>query len=80
MQSDRYYILDTNIPFEEDPLRYGGSIRESETKFWIDLCREFQLPYTVVADGNRTEFVRQNILYHLEYDLEACALSNYERR
>lgn len=79
-QSDRYYILDTNIPFEEDALRYGGKVRESPTKFWVDLCREFQLPYTVVADQNRTEFVRQDILSRLEYDPEAYTLAEYERR
>lgn len=47
-KSDLYIIMDTNIPFEEDVLRYGGSKRESDTQYWVDLCEHYDLNYVVV--------------------------------
>src|SRR5699024_10101779 len=36
-KADVYYVLPDDIPFEVDPLRYGGDRRESEIKLWTDL-------------------------------------------
>ena len=37
-QRNTYYVLrSNNIPFEKDPLRYGGDVRESTDEFWYDL-------------------------------------------
>jgi HTH-type transcriptional repressor of NAD biosynthesis genes len=48
MKSDLYLITQSNIPFEEDPLRYGGDKRESDDQYWIDLCKKYGLNYRVI--------------------------------
>lgn len=53
LKSDLYIIPQSNIPFEEDPLRYGGDERESQDQFWIDICEEFELPYVVLQSSSR---------------------------
>lgn len=54
--SDLYIITQSNIPFEKDPLRYGGDKRETPDEFWIDLARNNSLNYHVLEEktlGNR---------------------------
>ena len=52
LKSDFYIVMNDGIPFEPDPLRYGGDKRESGMQFWIDILDEFKLPYYVVQrDG-----------------------------
>jgi HTH-type transcriptional repressor of NAD biosynthesis genes len=48
LKSDLYLITQSNIPFEPDPLRYGGDKRESDDQFWIDLCEKHELNYKVI--------------------------------
>lgn len=43
--------MNDGIPFEADPLRYGGDKRESGMQHWIDILEEFDLPYYVVPLG-----------------------------
>ena len=52
LKSDFYIVMNDQIPFEADPLRYGGDKRESGMQFWIDILEEFKLPYYVVPLGN----------------------------
>jgi len=52
LKSDFYIVMNDGIPFEADPLRYGGDKRESGMQFWIDILEEFKLPYYVVPLGN----------------------------
>jgi len=47
-KSDFYIVMNDHIPFEADPLRYGGTVRESKTQFWVDLLEEFGCKYHVV--------------------------------
>lgn len=49
-KSDLYIVMNSNIPFEVDPLRYGGDKRESTDQFWIDLLEEFECTYYVVTN------------------------------
>jgi len=49
-KADLYIITRSNIPFEEDPLRYGGDKRESPDEYWIDVAERNKLNY-VVLDG-----------------------------
>lgn len=53
LKSDFYIVMNDGIPFEADPLRYGGDKRESGMQYWIDLLEEFGLPYYVVPLGNQ---------------------------
>lgn len=40
-----YILLPDDVPFEADPLRYGGDKRESTYEFWRDLLDEYQCNY-----------------------------------
>lgn len=54
LQADLYIITKSNIPFEKDPLRYGGDVREGSDEYWIALCERYKLPY-VVLEGQTLE-------------------------
>lgn len=54
-QSDLYLITQSNIPFETDPLRYGGDKRESDDEFWISLAEAHGLNYRVLESNDRVE-------------------------
>ena len=58
LKSDLYIVMNDQIPFEEDPLRYGGNKRESGMNFWINLLQEYELPYYVIKN---TEINEQRI-------------------
>lgn len=58
LKSDFYIVMNDGIPFEADPLRYGGDKRESGMQYWIDLLEEFKLPYYVVP--NTTKHMQTN--------------------
>lgn len=47
-----YIVMNDEIPFEEDALRYGGKERESTKQFWIDLLEEYECNYYVVKSTN----------------------------
>jgi HTH-type transcriptional repressor of NAD biosynthesis genes len=47
-RSDLYLITRSNIPFEPDPLRYGGEVRETTDAFWIDLAKRHRLNAVVI--------------------------------
>lgn len=51
-RSDLYVVMNDQIPFEADPLRYGGTVRESGMQFWIDLLEEFGADYVVAPRGD----------------------------
>lgn len=51
-KSDLYVITQSNIPFEEDPIRYGGDHRESPDEYWIDLAKKYELNYIVLGDSD----------------------------
>jgi NadR type nicotinamide-nucleotide adenylyltransferase len=48
-KSDLYLITQSNIPFEQDPIRYGGDQRESDDQYWIDLADSMGLNYKVLT-------------------------------
>jgi len=50
-RSSHYFLLPDDVPFEPDPLRYGGDKRETDTKFWYDLLIEYSCNFTVVPRG-----------------------------
>lgn len=52
-QADLYIITQSNIPFEKDPLRYGGDHREQPDKYWIDLAEQYELPYVVLTGHDK---------------------------
>lgn len=78
-ESDLYLITKSNIPFEPDPLRYGGDKRESDDQYWIDLCERENLNYrvlTAVREGDRVEEAMQ----HIQELLDLYVNFKYTRR
>lgn len=68
-KADHYFVLPSNIPFEADPLRYGGDKRESTDEFWIDLLKEFKCQYTILERSkNRAYFIREKSQVMEVYD------------
>jgi HTH-type transcriptional regulator, transcriptional repressor of NAD biosynthesis genes len=54
-RSDLYLITKSNIPFEPDPLRYGGEVRETTDEFWIDLAERHELNVVVIESAGPSE-------------------------
>ncbi len=52
LKSDLYIITKSNIPFEEDPIRYGGDKRESPDEYWIALAQKYDLNYIVIDESH----------------------------
>lgn len=49
---DLYIVMNSDIRFTPDPLRYGITQRESSDQYWIDLLEEHNLNYYVVKSTN----------------------------
>ncbi len=60
-RSDLYIITKSNIPFEADPLRYGGDKRESPDEFWIGVAEKYGLNYVVLEETDLAERLRTSI-------------------
>jgi HTH-type transcriptional repressor of NAD biosynthesis genes len=78
-QSGLYLITQSNIPFEEDPIRYGGDKRESDDQYWIDLAERHGLNYRIIQSGSLTDRLHEaedfmvahwkdNVVDRLHYD------------
>ena len=82
LKSDLYIIPASNIPFEADPLRYGGHEREASDEYWIRICEENNLKYEVVTETDhykrRTAGI-DLVLSEFYNDPNATALRNYIR-
>ena len=46
--ADLYLFLPSTIPFEKDPLRYGGDVREGSDEFWLNILKEEEVDYKVI--------------------------------
>jgi HTH-type transcriptional repressor of NAD biosynthesis genes len=55
LQSDLYIVTKSNIPFEIDPLRYGGDKREGSDEYWINVCRQYALPFIILSGQHRED-------------------------
>ncbi len=58
-QSHLYIVMNGNIPFTPDPLRYGGNVRESSDQFWIDLLDEYECNYYVVESTGKADQIAE---------------------
>ena len=78
-KSDLYILMNDKIPFQSDPLRYGGDKRESDNGFWKELLQEYKCEYYEVKN---TKMMSQT--YEIEEvcrDLfyKTCKLSEFVR-
>lgn len=59
--SDLYILCPSDIPFEADALRYGGTKRESSDQYWIDLLEDNNLNYVIYDREDGPESVFEEI-------------------
>lgn len=59
LRSDLYIITKSNIPFEKDPLRYGGNKREGSDEYWIDICNKYELPYVILSSSDPNKRLKE---------------------
>lgn len=78
--SDLYIVMSDQIPFEQDPLRYGGATRESDMQFWINLLEEFGAEYVVAPTADH-ENQAQFLQGYLEtwFNVRVGHISGYRR-
>ena len=62
-KSELYILMNDNIPFVPDPLRYGGDRRESDMNFWEQLLREYKCRYVIVQSTDKYEQVEEVMEY-----------------
>lgn len=60
-----YIVMDTDIPFVPDPLRYGITERESNTAYWTDLLDEFKQRYVIFSRRSREKDADTLKLYEI---------------
>ncbi len=76
-RSDLYIITPSTIPFETDPLRFGGNKREGTDQYWIAVCQKYHLPYVILATSSpqeRLNEARHIITYYRERNSLCVAL------
>jgi len=64
LKADLYILVNSNIPFEADPIRLGGDKREKDDAYWRGVLEAHKLPYVeLAADGvaARVEEAREAI-------------------
>jgi HTH-type transcriptional regulator, transcriptional repressor of NAD biosynthesis genes len=79
LKSDLYLITKSNIPFEQDPLRYGGDVRESKDQYWIDLCERYKLNYVVLNSSDRHKRLIEAKKEILEFATKKAGRIYYDR-
>lgn len=52
LQADLYVLLNSNIPFEEDPIRYGGDEREQTDAYWRGVLEANGLPFVEIEENS----------------------------
>lgn len=77
LKADLYILVNSNIPFEEDPIRYGGDRREQDDDYWRGVLEANNLPFVEITSSNLR--ARVNEAQKAIADLLANRLS-YERQ
>lgn len=78
--ADLYIITPSNIPFEEDPLRYGGDKREASDQYWIDVAETWCLNYVVLESVTLEDRVAEAEEHIRKIQAEKCAKIAYDRK
>lgn len=80
LKSDLYIITKSNIPFEEDVIRYGGDRRESPDEYWIGIAKKYGLNYVVLKSTEITDRVLEASKIVRENATEKFSKIQYERK
>lgn len=80
LQSDLYIITPSTIPFEADPLRYGGDVREGSDEYWVGICEKYNLPYKILQSHTREDRLNEAKECVKNIEAQKVALMNYDRK
>jgi len=80
LRSNLYLVTKSDIPFEPDPIRYGGDRRESSDEYWIDLLERNQLRYHVLEATDPQERLTEALGYAKIAAEHVTAPLVYERK
>lgn len=61
LTSDLYIVTPSNIPFEADPLRYGGDRREGTDEYWIGVLDDAGVRYEVLNSNSPEERLKESM-------------------
>jgi NadR type nicotinamide-nucleotide adenylyltransferase len=64
-KSNLYVVMNDQIPFEQDPIRYGGTVRESNSQFWINLLKEYKCQYIevpVMSHDDQANWLKRRLI------------------
>lgn len=78
-KSDLYIVMNSKIPFEEDPIRYGGGVRESDDQYWLDLCVRYNLHYKYMTEETPVSQLDQALKWSTEILDDRINKLHYER-
>lgn len=79
LKSDMYIVTKSNIPFEQDPLRYGGTKREGSDEYWVGVCEKYHLPYVVLDTHSRAQRLAEAEDISLQCASKKISLISYDR-
>jgi len=54
-------------------LRTGGGAREGSDNYWVDICKQYQLPYVVLQSSNQQQRLREALDHIKKVRLSPCA-------
>jgi len=78
-KSDLYIITKSNIPFEEDPLRYGGNVREGSDEYWLGICEKYDLNYVVLESPDLEVRMNESVQYIWDVAMVKLSYLWYDR-
>lgn len=76
--NDLYIVMNENIKFTPDQLRYGVDKRETSTQFWIDLLDEYNRTYYVIKSTDPNHQFEEACEAIMNYKLTTSGLT-YEK-
>lgn len=79
-KADLYIIPMSNIPFEQDPIRYGGDHRESPDDYWIALAEKCNLNYVLLDDPDFHKRVGKSMWEVKKAAEKKMSVLSYERQ
>ena len=80
-QSDLYIVMDTDINFEPDQLRYGVDKRQSNTGFWLNLLHQYNCNFIVFQrSGNmENDKVKMDVVIKRHFYDSVQKIADFER-
>lgn len=80
LKSNLYLITKSNIPFEVDPLRYGGDHREGSDEYWIDVAQHYGLNYRIITENSSEARIAQALDFMQEHFDHKASRITYDRK